>query len=130
MRVATSTIVTANADNLAKVYEPQQLGFHQNGCELVPLSVQLHLEMRTDHVAIKLDSVNHFNEVMRRAALEFCASRPAELGPIIPLIHALHEYGSPLHYHDGTRADDMVEGGQQGSVLAFFLGSMLQSPVP
>ncbi len=56
VRVATSTIVTANADNLAKVYEPQQLGFHQNGCELVPLSVQLHLEMRTDHVAIKLDS--------------------------------------------------------------------------
>jgi hypothetical protein len=129
VRVVTSTIVTENADNLAKVYEPQQLGFTKNGCELVPLIVQLHLETRTDHAAIKLDSENHFNEAKRRAALEFCASRPAELGPITPVIHALHEYGSPLHYHDGTRADDMVEGGQQGSVLAAHLAALALQPV-
>jgi hypothetical protein len=98
--------VTENADNLAKVYEPQQLGFTKNGCELVPLIVQLHLETHTDHVAIKLDSENHFNEAKRRAALEFCASRPAELGPITPVIHALHEYGSPLHYCSGFENRD------------------------
>ena len=60
----------------------------------------------------------HFNEIARHAALEFCASRPEELGQITPMLHAMHEHGSPLHYHDGTRADDMVEGGKQGGVAA------------
>ncbi len=53
---------------------------------------------------------------MRHAALQFCASRP-KLAPIMPALHALHENGSPLHYHDGTRADDAVEGGKQGVEL-------------
>ncbi len=45
-------------------------------------------------------------------------------------MYALHEYGSPLHYHDGTRADDMVEGGQQGSVLvAAHLAALALQPV-
>ena len=128
-RILTSTIATAHADEMAKVYEPQQLGFHKNGCEIVPLAVRLHLELRPDHAGIKLDSENHFNETMRHAALEFCASRPAELGPIIPMVHALHAYGNPLHYHDGTRSDDMVEGGKQGSVIAGHLAAFALQPV-
>ncbi len=69
--------------------------------------VRLHLEKEPEHAAIKLDNENHFNDSMRHAALQFCASRP-KLAPIMPALHATHEYGSPLHYHDGTRADDAV----------------------
>jgi hypothetical protein len=31
---------------------------------------QLHLEQEPEHAAIKLDNENHFNEVMRHAALQ------------------------------------------------------------
>ena len=127
-RILTSTIVTVNADNLQEAYLPQQLGFHQNGCEMVPLTVQLHLELHPSHAAIKLDNENHFGEVMRHAALQFCASRP-KLAPFIPTLHALHEYGSPLHYHDGERADDTVEGGMQGSVVSGHLAALALQPV-
>ena len=78
--------------------------------------------------AIKLDNENHFNMVVRHAALQFCASRP-KLAPIMPSLHALHEYGSPLHYHDGTRADDAVEGGKQGGVMAGQLAALAPQPV-
>ena len=127
-RVLTGAIVTANTDNLQEVYLPQQLGFHQNGCEIVPMIVQLHLEKEPEHAAIKLDNENHFNESMRHAALQFCASRP-KLAPIMPALHATHEYGSPLHYHDGTRADDAVEGGKQGGVMAGQLAALALQPV-
>jgi hypothetical protein len=43
--------------------------------------VQLHLEQEPEHAANKLDNQNHFNEVMRHAALQFCASKP-KLAPI------------------------------------------------
>ena len=82
-----------NTDNLQEVYLPQQLGFQQNGCEIVPMIVQLHLEQEPEHAANKLDNQNLFNEVMRHAALQFCASRP-KLAPIMPALHALNEYGS------------------------------------
>jgi hypothetical protein len=35
---------------------PQQLGFQQNGCEMVPMIVQLHLEQDSEHAAMKLDN--------------------------------------------------------------------------
>ncbi len=128
----TGAIVTANTDDLQEVYLPQQLGFQQNGCEIVPMIVRLHLEEEPEHAAIKLDNLldneNHFNMVMRHAALQFCASRP-KLAPIMPSLHALHEYGSPLHYHDGTRADDAVEGGKQGGVMAGQLAALALQPV-
>ena len=54
------------------------------------MTVQLHLELYTDHAAVKLDNESHFNEVMRHAALVFCASRP-EIAQITPALHALHE---------------------------------------
>ena len=127
-RVLTGTIVTANTDNLQEVYLPQQLGFTQNGCEMVPMIVRLHLEQEPENAAIKLDNENHFNESMRHAALQFCASRP-KLAPIMPALHATHEYGSPLHYHDGTRADDAVEGGKQGGVMAGQLAALALQPV-
>ena len=127
-RVLTGAIVTANTDNLQEVYLPQQLGFQQNGCEMVPMIVQLHLEEEPEHAAIKLDNENHFNMVMRHAALQFCASKP-KLAPIMPALHATHEYGSPLHYHDGTRADDAVEGGKQGGVMAGQLAALALQPV-
>ena len=119
-RVVTGAIVTMNADNLQDTYLPQQLGFHPNGCEMLPLTVQLHLEAKPDDAAIKLDSENCFNEAMRHAALQFCASRP-KLASITPAMHATHEHGSPLHYHDGTRADDAVEGGKQGLIELRFI---------
>jgi len=127
-RIVTGAIVTVNTDNLQEAYLPQQLGFHPNGCEIVPMTVQLHLELHTSHAAIKLDNENHFGEVMRHAALQFCASRP-RLAPLIPTLHALHEYGSPLHYPDGERAPDTVEGGMQGSVASSHLAAMALQPV-
>ncbi len=72
----TGAIVTANTDNLQEVHLPQQLGFQQNGCEIAPMIVRLHLEKEPEHAAIKLDNESHFNESMRHAALQFCASRP------------------------------------------------------
>ena len=37
---------------------------------------------------------------------------------------------SPLHYyHDGTRADEMVEGGKQGGVAASHLAALALQPV-
>ena len=59
---------------MAKVYEPQQLGFHPNGCEIVPIVVVLmavqlhwHLELHTSHVCVHLDNLKgtHFDEVAR-----------------------------------------------------------------
>ncbi len=47
----------------------------------------------------------------------------------MPALHATHEYGSPLHYHDGTRADDAVEGGKQGGVMAGQLAALALQPV-
>jgi hypothetical protein len=44
-------------------------------------------------------------------------------------MHATHEHGSPLHYHDGTRADDAVEGGKQGGVMAGHLAALALQPV-
>ncbi len=35
----------------------------------------------------------------------------------------------PLHYHDGTRADDAVEGGKQGGVMAGQLAALALQPV-
>ena len=88
-----------------------------------------NLELHPSHAAIKLDNENHFGEVMRHAALQFCASRP-KLAPFIPTLHALHEYGgSPLHYHDGPRADDTAEGGMQGSVVSGHLAALALQPV-
>ena len=46
--------------------------------------------------------------------MRVCAETP-ELGPILPMLHALHAEGSPLFYVDGTRASDIVEGAKQGS---------------
>ena len=90
--------------------------------------VRLHLEEEPEHAAIKLDNENHFNEVLRHAALQFCASRP-KLAPIMPALHATHEYGSPLHYHDGIRADDAAEGGKQGGVMAGQLAALALQPM-
>ena len=45
------------------------------------------------------------------------------------MLHAMHQYGSPLHYYDGTRSDDMVEGGQQGAVAASHLSALALQPV-
>ena len=127
-RVMNGTIVTTNADNLQDTYLPQQLGFHQNGCEMLPLTVQLYLEEKPDDAAIKLDSESCSNEAMRHAALQFCASRP-KLASITPAMHAIHAHGSPLHYHDGTRADDAVDGGLQGNVMAGHLAALALQPV-
>jgi hypothetical protein len=33
----------------------------------------------------------------------------------VPLLRAMHRYGSPLLYVDGSRAYDIVDGGRQGS---------------
>jgi hypothetical protein len=65
----TGATVTANTGNLQEVYLPQQLGFQQNGCEVAPMIVRPHLEAEPEHAAIKLDNENHFNMVMRHAAL-------------------------------------------------------------
>jgi hypothetical protein len=56
--------------------------------------VQLHLEQEPEH-AIKLDNENHFNEVMRHAAFQFCASRP-KLAPIMPALHPCATLSFPL----------------------------------
>jgi hypothetical protein len=111
-RVLTGAIVTANTDNLREVYLPQQLGFHQIGCEIAPMIVRLHLEEEPEHAAIKLDNEGHFNMVMRHAALQFCASRPNQEPPEyareIPPTHGGAE-------KDGTGVSGLGPSARQGT---------------
>ncbi len=44
------------------MYLPLQLGFHQSGCEMVPVTVQLH-----HCIHFKLDKENHFSKEARHA---------------------------------------------------------------
>jgi hypothetical protein len=97
------------------------------------MAVQLPVELNPRHACVHLDKKNWFNEAARHAALEFCATRPDELGSITPMLHAMHQYGSPLHYYDGifdgTRSDDLVEGGKQGGFAASHLVALALKPV-
>jgi hypothetical protein len=66
--------------------------------------------------------------VSRAAALQVCAENP-ELGPILPMLQALHAEGSPLFYVDGTRANDIVEGAKQGSPASAHLRAIALQPI-
>jgi hypothetical protein len=113
-RLFSGAALHKHNSELLKVYEPQQLGFTKNGVEVLPLMVRTQLDLYPDHCCVKMDKENHFGEVARHAAMQVCAETP-ELGPILPMLHALHVEGSPLFYVDGTRANDIVEGAKQGS---------------
>jgi hypothetical protein len=52
------------------------------------MAVQPNLEPNPRHACVHLDKKNWFNQAARHAALEFCATRPDELGPITPMLHA------------------------------------------
>jgi hypothetical protein len=127
-RLFTAAALHKHDSAMRKVYEPQQLGFTRDGVEILPLMVRTQLDLYPDHCCVKMDMENHFGEVSREAALRVCAETP-ELGPILPMLHALHAEGSPLFYVDGTRASDIVEGAKQGSPASSHLSAIALQPI-
>ena len=127
-RMFSGAALHKHSSQLLNVYEPQQLGFTQNGVELLPLMVRTQLDLYPNHCCVKMDKENHFGEVSRDAAMQVCAATP-ELGPILPMLHALHAEGSPLFYDDGTRANDIVEGAKQGSPASAHLSAIALQPL-
>jgi hypothetical protein len=127
-RLFSGAALHKHNSELLKVYEPQQLGFTKNGVELLPHMVRTQLDLYPGHCCVKMDKENHFGEVAREAAMRVCAETP-ELGPILPMLHALHVDGSPLFYVDGTRANDIVEGAKQGSPASAHLSAIALQPL-
>ena len=99
----------------------------KSGVEVAIHKVQTMLEMNTDWIAAKVDFVNAFNSISRKAVMESLYKRPT-LSSIWRLVHFLYSEPSLLFMYDGSKVVDTIfsqEGVRQGDVfgtLLFCLG--------
>ena len=63
-RMFSGAALHKHSSQLLSVYEPQQLGFTQNGVELLPLMVRTQLDLYPSHCCVKMDKENHFGVLL------------------------------------------------------------------
>ena len=119
----TRTVYAEAASVLADYLAPHQVAVGvPGGLDILVHGVRAFLRAQPEHVVVRLDLRNAYNEIDRCVALRRLAAVP-ELAHLAPLFHALHAPMARLQLSSGRglfddvagRAGDSEEGVRQGS---------------
>ena len=119
----TRTVYAEAAAVLAGYLAPQQVAVGvPGGLDILVHGVRAYLRAQPEHVVVRLDLRNAYNEIDRCVALRRLAAVP-ELAHLAPLFHALHAPMARLQLSTGRslfdgvagREGDSEEGVRQGS---------------
>mgnify|MGYP006965231134 FL=1 len=125
----TRTVYAEAASVLADYLAPHQVAVGvPGGLDILVHGVRAFLRAQPEHVVVRLDLRNAYNEIDRCVALRRLAAVP-ELAHLAPLFHALHAPMARLQLSSGRGLFDGVAGRAGGSEEGVRQGSAESSAV-
>ena len=119
-RVVARALMQANSETLREILAPEQIAVGvSGGLSVLVFGIRLHLEWYPEHVAIKVDFKNGFNEGLRSAALEEIDRHPKLRENLLPFAWTTTAPKSPIYLGSGHNKADFnsEEGWQQGDPI-------------